>query len=96
MSLSTALFAATFAGAAFAGNPGADRMSDSAAHQTMVHADVDDAYAMATARVDQRLNMLMSGPTTMDCSMSADAAYETCVVTAAGTPSAVPASLARN
>lgn len=57
--------------------------------------DLDDAYAAVGERIDERLALALSGPTSMECTKSAEAGLETCVVRAQGATS-VPASLARN
>ena len=92
-----ATFAAlTIASTASAGNVDAAQTTDPLAFRPITRAEIDRAFANANARIDQRLNALLAGPTTMECTNDLDAGFETCVVRAQGTPSSVPASLATN
>jgi len=99
-SLSTLFFAAfaalSIASIASAGNVDAAETIDPLAFRPISRAEIDDASASAHARIDQRLNVLLTGPTTMDCSNDLDSGFETCVVRAQGTPAAAPAALAKN
>ena len=98
-SLSTlfaALAALSIATVASAGNVDAAKTSDPLAFRPISRAEIEDASASAHARIDQRLNVLLTGPTTMDCSNDLDAGFETCIVRAQGTPSSPPAELAKN
>lgn len=95
-SLFAAFAALTIASIASAGNVDPVQTIDPLAYRPMSRAEIDEAFESAHARVDQRLNVLLTGPTTMDCSNDLDAGFETCVVRAQGTPSSPPAELAKN
>ena len=88
--LSTAFTALALVGSASANGV------DSANFKPSVRVELEDAFQTAHAKVDQRLNVLLTGPTRMDCSSDAGTGFETCVVRTEGTPSSVPSSLAHN
>ena len=69
---------------------------DPAAFQPITRVQLVHDLAAADARVAQRLNIALSGPTTMECTNSFEAGFETCVVRAEGLPVSGPAALARN
>ena len=69
---------------------------DPAAFQPITRVQLVHDLAAADVRVAQRLNLALSGPTTMECTNSLDAGFETCVVRAEGMPVSGPSSLARN
>ena len=94
--LSAAFTALAIASTASAGSVDAAQTIDPMAFRSMSRAEIDEAFESAHARVDQRLNVLLTGPTTMDCSNDLDTGFETCVVRAQGTPASLPASLATN
>jgi len=97
LSILFAAFAAlSIASVASAGNVDSAQTIDYMAYRPITRAEIDEASESAHARIDQRLNVLLTGPTTMDCSSDLEAGFETCIVRAQGTPSAVPASLANN
>ena len=94
--LSTVLTTLALAGAASAGTVDPTRDSDFSAFQPSKRVELDEAFQTAHARVDQRLNVLLSGPTRMECSSDAATGFETCVVRTDGSPSSAPAALAQN
>ncbi|MEZ4278646.1 MAG: hypothetical protein R3F21_03380 [Myxococcota bacterium] len=94
--LSAVFFAAAFAGQASAGSVDVAPSQDPLAAWSNSSVDLDQHYKNANARVDQRLNVLLTGPTRMECSSDQGTGFETCVVRTGGTPSSIPASLARN
>lgn len=94
--LSTLFATFALAGAAFAGSIDSAQDSSPSAFQPKMRIALEDAFETAHARVDQRLNVLLSGPTRMECSSDEGTGFETCVVRTDGTPSSVPASLAHN
>lgn len=94
--LSAVLFAVALAGQASAGSVAAAPNRDPLAAWSNSGVELDQHYKNANARVDQRLGVLLAGPTRMECSSDQGTGFETCVVRTGGTPSNVPASLARN
>ena len=94
--LSAVFFAAALAGQASAGSLDVAPNQDPLAAWSNNRVELDQQYKNANARVDQRLGVLLTGPTRMECSNDQGTGYETCVVRTGGTPSSVPASLARN
>lgn len=94
--LSTVFTTLAVAGAASAGSVDLARDSSPSAFQPSARVELDDAFQTAHARVDQRLNVLLMGPTRMDCSSDQGTGFETCVVRTDGAPSSFPASLAHN
>lgn len=94
--LSTVLSVLALAGAASAGTVSPARDSDPSAFQPNARVELDEAFQTAQARVDQRLNVLLSGPTRMECSSDSATGFETCIVRTGGMPSSAPASLAQN
>lgn len=94
--LSAVFFAATLAGQASAGSVEVAPNQDPLAAWSNARVELDQHYKNANARVDQRLSVLLTGPTRMECSSDQTTGYETCVVRTGGSPSAAPASLAHN
>ena len=68
---------------------------DPAAFHPITRVAFDRADDAAAARIDERLNMALSGPTTMECSNDAESGFETCIVRTIGV-SSTPAALAQN
>jgi hypothetical protein len=96
-SLLTALLAVSATGAAFAGSVDASGAVELDPYAAFEQADFSGAHQQATARIDERLAISLAGPTWMECRNDAVAGFETCIVRAAGTPSAkVPAAMAQN
>ncbi|MFO0690889.1 MAG: hypothetical protein U0900_19490 [Myxococcota bacterium] len=59
--------------------------------------DFGDAHEkLAAARVDERLSLSLSGPTSMECSSDDEAGFETCVVRTQAATTAMPAAMAQN
>lgn len=94
--LSTIFTALALAGQASAGSVDVVPNRDPLSAWSNARVEIDQHYKNANARVDQRLGILLTGPTRMECSSDQGTGYETCVVRTGGTPSSVPASLARN
>jgi hypothetical protein len=94
--LSAIFFAVALAGQASAGSVDVAPNRDPLAALSNSGVELDQHYKNANARVDQRLSVLLTGPTRMECSSDRGTGFETCVVRTGGTPSSVPASLARN
>lgn len=93
--LFAAFAALAIASAASAGNVDPAQTIDPMAYRPMSRVEIDEAFESAHARIDQRINFLLTGRTTMDCSNDRDAGLETCVVRTQGMPTSVPASLAK-
>jgi hypothetical protein len=96
LTILSAFTALALTGSASANNVDSFQPSDSNASDSTTRIELDGAFANANARIDQRLSVLLAGPTTMDCSNDLNTGFETCVVRAEGMPSVTPASLANN
>jgi hypothetical protein len=96
VSLVSTLTLLTLAGSAAANGRDQARSLESSAFESASRVAVDDAFAATNARIDERLAVALSGPTTMECSNDLQSGFETCVVRTHGTPSSIPASLAQN
>ena len=96
LTILTAFTALALTSSASANNVEPGEPSDSSAYDSITRIELDGAFKNANARIDQRLSVLLAGPTRMDCSSDLDTGFETCVVHAEGTPSTVPAALANN
>ena len=96
VSLVSTLTLLALAGNAAANDRDQARSLESSAFESASRVTVDDACVAANTRVDERLAVSLSGPTTMECSNDLQSGFETCVVRTQGTPSSIPASLAQN
>jgi hypothetical protein len=96
LTILTAFTALALCGSASANNVEPVQSIDSSANDSLTTIELVGAFENANARIDQRLSILLAGPTRMDCSNDLDTGFETCVVRAEGTPSAAPATLATN
>ncbi|MBY0401990.1 hypothetical protein K2X89_16980 [Myxococcota bacterium] len=82
---------------AFAGSAEPVDAIDPASFHSITRVELGDAHEkLAAARIDERLSLGLSGPTSMDCSNDAETGYETCVVRTQSTMAPVPASIAQN
>lgn len=68
---------------------------DAAQVSRITNVSIDQAYDAVNTRIDERLAMAFSGPSSMECSKSNQSGFETCVVRSQGSTS-VPSSLAQN
>ena len=96
LTILTAFTTLALCGSASANNVEPVLPIDSSASDSFTTIELASAFQNANARIDQRLSILLAGPTRMDCSNDLNTGFETCVVRAEGMPSAVPASLATN
>ena len=94
LTILTAFTALALTGSASANNFEPGKAIDSSASDSITTIELDGAFETANARIDQRLSVLLAGPTRMDCSNDINTGFETCIVRAEGMPSTVPASLA--
>jgi hypothetical protein len=82
---------------AFAGSADQTGAIDPASFRTITRVEFGDAHEkMAAARVDERLSMSLSGPTSMECSNNAETGYETCIVRTQAATASMPAAMAQN
>lgn len=93
----TACIGLAVSSTAFAGSAEQDAAIDPASFHSITRVDFSDAHArLAASRVDERLEMSLSGPTWMECSNNAETGYETCVVRTQASKTSVPAAIAQN
>jgi len=89
-------------GLAFASSASADSAEQSAAAElgsfrSIERVDFGDAHEkQAAARVDERLSLSLSGPTSMECSSNDETGFETCVVRTQAATASMPAAMAQN
>lgn len=82
---------------AFAGNAEQAATIDPASFRKITRVEFGDAHEkLAASRVDERLSMSLSGPTSMECSNNAETGYETCVVRTQAATASMPAAIAQN
>jgi hypothetical protein len=96
LTILTACTALALGGSASANSVEPVQPIHSSSSDSLATIELASAFENANARIDQRLSILLAGPTRMDCSNDLNTGFETCVVRAEGMRSAVPASLATN
>lgn len=94
--LFTALLSLSIASTASAGSVNSHVGSEPAALEDTALVDVNVTFAAATARMDERLSLVFSHSTTMDCKHDVEMGLETCVVRSEAMPSDETAPLAAN
>ncbi len=96
LTILTAFTALALTGSASANNVDPAQPLDSSASNAITRVEIDAAFNDANARIDERVNALLSISTTMYCASDHNSGFETCVVRTEALPSSVPASLAHN
>lgn len=92
----------TCVGLAFASGASADSTDQSAAldlgsFRSIDSTDFGDAHEKQVAsKIDERLALSLSGPTSMECSSNDETGFETCVVRTQALKDSVPAAIAQN
>lgn len=94
--VSAAFFALSAASLASADTASAPTSIDEARFHSITKSAFDKAYDSVSSRVDERLSIALSGPTTMECEKSVESGLETCVVRSVGGVASTPAALAHN